>query len=758
MTPKTPRAALRIATTALALLIAPTAAQASTWTVDDDKAQCPTAKFTSIQDAVDYAAPYDTIIVCDGLYQEHSTPTNGSHLPSQPGSRNGLTISKQLTIKGAGASKVIIEPDPTSGDSLAGTAPYLRDAGGNVISVTRASLGNGDDNEIDVDISGVTVRSGSVYAEAGIAYFNANGTVSDSVVGPLKRPGAAFDPAAPHGWGVIQTNFLQGGGPGSGTVRRSVTVEDSVVKGYVAGGVLFDGGRGPDADAPASVSAGINQLGFVKDSKIEGGGLYANVAQTGVRYAAGARGSVTGSEITDNLYSSAAVGSEARSYGVFLADSLNGADPDQNGARGVMITGNYLARNQWALWNGVAGATAPTPLVRSGAPVSAPGNFWGCATGPRVGQATQFTVSSSTGIASFGCGGISGNDAGDPLATPDPIAPAASVEFAPFATASNEALPAPSTSDAAPTVSFTEVTDLAEVPAGTAISPVVSATDDFGVSKVELLVDGAPYATISGSPYEFTWTPLPSQKGMTITLTAVATDSSGKTSSTSAAVKVTADPVIPPVEPPAPPAPPAPVALALPLVVGDVLAGETVACSPGTWSPAPMSLSFAWLRGGLPIAGATTQTYEVGKADIGSKLSCVVGVGGVAATSPARAASLKVKSTKTTTTFAVGPAIITLSDPVTGSRKTGSTRIAGIECVAGPCTVVTTGKIKVGSKTASFPKVTVSTSGKAGIRIKAPASLRSALRKTTGTATVKIAVTAGGVTSTEDAELAIKLR
>ena len=40
------------------------AAQASTLLVDDDRVQCPSAAYTTIQAAVDAAAPGDTILVC----------------------------------------------------------------------------------------------------------------------------------------------------------------------------------------------------------------------------------------------------------------------------------------------------------------------------------------------------------------------------------------------------------------------------------------------------------------------------------------------------------------------------------------------------------------------------------------------------------------------------------------------------------------------------------------------------------------------
>src|SRR3954447_25387333 len=107
--------------------LAPTTAFASTWTVDDDRADCPNARFSSIQAAVEQAAPWDTVVVCPGLYLEQSTPTSGNNSPSQTGSRNGLTITKPLTLQGAGASKVTIRPAPAAGATLAGTAPYLRD-------------------------------------------------------------------------------------------------------------------------------------------------------------------------------------------------------------------------------------------------------------------------------------------------------------------------------------------------------------------------------------------------------------------------------------------------------------------------------------------------------------------------------------------------------------------------------------------------------------------------------------------------------
>ena len=73
-----------VVTAAVIAALAPSTAFASTWTVDDDKADCPNARFTSIQAAVDQAAPWDTVVICAGLYLEQSTPTAGNNSP-EPG-------------------------------------------------------------------------------------------------------------------------------------------------------------------------------------------------------------------------------------------------------------------------------------------------------------------------------------------------------------------------------------------------------------------------------------------------------------------------------------------------------------------------------------------------------------------------------------------------------------------------------------------------------------------------------------------------
>jgi len=76
-------AALTISALLLGALALPASADTNieTLLVDDNGVQCPTATFTSIQDAIDYAGPGDTIIVCPGTYTEQ------------------LVVNKSVTVK-----------------------------------------------------------------------------------------------------------------------------------------------------------------------------------------------------------------------------------------------------------------------------------------------------------------------------------------------------------------------------------------------------------------------------------------------------------------------------------------------------------------------------------------------------------------------------------------------------------------------------------------------------------------------------------
>jgi large repetitive protein len=458
----------------------------TTWVVDDDRAQCPAATFGSIQTAVDFAAPWDTIVVCEGVYEESSTPVSGPGNPVSTSALNGLTITKPLKIKGAGADKVTILPKQSI-DSLEGLKPYLRDGGGNVITVSRQSLGSTDTNEMFVDISGVTVTSGDTWAEAGIAYFGAAGRVSQSVVGPLRVATTADELAAhPHGWGIVKTGVVQGSG--TGTVESELTVAGSVVTGYQSGGILFDGAKGPDGAAANTVRTGIEQHGYVSGTVVRGrpSSLF---PQTGVKYTSGVNGFVRASRVTGNYYRP----DPTRSYGLLLADA--GTET------GLSASGLSLTGNGWAAYN----ATADATTVRTDAPFAVTSSYFG----------PVAPVAGGPGDPSAGAEAISGSGSVTTASRVSTTPGSVPTTYAPVA-------------DEDPFAAIVDPFAGGELAVGESVSPLVRAGDDFAVRSVGLLVDGKPAGESATAPYAFTWTPDASYAGKEVTLSAVATDSSGQ--------------------------------------------------------------------------------------------------------------------------------------------------------------------------------------------------------------------------------------
>ncbi|HEY5230634.1 MAG TPA: carboxypeptidase regulatory-like domain-containing protein, partial [Galbitalea sp.] len=61
-----------------------------------------------------------------------------------------------------------------------------------------------------------------------------------------------------------------------------------------------------------------------------------------------------------------------------------------------------------------------------------------------------------------------------------------------------------------------------------------------------------------------------------------------------------------------------------PTVTGTAKSGQVLTAVPGTWTPAPVVLTYQWDRGGVPISGATSSTYTLVAADIGSTIKVEV--------------------------------------------------------------------------------------------------------------------------------------
>ncbi|MCY7325588.1 MAG: cell wall-binding repeat-containing protein [Microbacteriaceae bacterium] len=63
---------------------------------------------------------------------------------------------------------------------------------------------------------------------------------------------------------------------------------------------------------------------------------------------------------------------------------------------------------------------------------------------------------------------------------------------------------------------------------------------------------------------------------------------------------------------------------AAPTISGTVKVGYRLTANTGTWSPAPVNLSYQWLRNGTAIVGATSSTFTLTFADVRSKITVKV--------------------------------------------------------------------------------------------------------------------------------------
>ncbi|WKK72568.1 hypothetical protein Q0F99_06415 [Rathayibacter oskolensis] len=63
---------------------------------------------------------------------------------------------------------------------------------------------------------------------------------------------------------------------------------------------------------------------------------------------------------------------------------------------------------------------------------------------------------------------------------------------------------------------------------------------------------------------------------------------------------------------------------ATPTITGTAKVGQTLTAVPGTWTPAPVALSYQWKRAGVAIPGASAATYKTVSADAGKSVTVTV--------------------------------------------------------------------------------------------------------------------------------------
>jgi nitrous oxidase accessory protein NosD len=254
--------------------------------VDDDKVQCPSAQYTTIQAAVNHANSGDVIRVCAGTYPEQ------------------VTISKPLTLR-ADNGVVVIPSNVTQNatdvsDSTAMAAVFF------VQGVQ------------DVDLSGFIVDgsnnglAGCSPSLVGILYQNASGRVRHNAVRHMVLPASLNGCQSGNG---IEVQTATG-------LSSNVTIADNSIWDYQKNGITAND-QGTQADLESNVVSGV--------------GPTTGAASNGIQIGFGASGKVTGNTVTDNVWSPCVspTACETNATGILIYES-----------NGISIENNSLATNQ----------------------------------------------------------------------------------------------------------------------------------------------------------------------------------------------------------------------------------------------------------------------------------------------------------------------------------------------------------------------------------------------------------------------------
>ncbi len=545
--------------------------------VDDDTVECPAAGFNSVQAAVNAASDGDTVVICPGSYVEGSGNVG----------TNALTITKSIDLRGAGADLVSIMPkrNPSIGGRIASGTPKLRDGLGNIVAITGLPA-----SPTEVNISGITVEGNGVFAETGIIFLDAHGSVVRSRVTDIvtsEQAGAFGIPGgfrgSDTGYGIVQTTAATSP-PAGGEVARPLLIETTRVDRYNKTGILIDSAT---SDVLPLTPAGVNNQGTIVGSTVVGrlrcidfnvdgncsspgtittGPLF---GQDGLKVTAGASVVVDSSSFFQNfvngenapVLSLNTVPNSTNNANLSLAAGLR-----LIGAEASTITRSNISDNHYGAFNvGLDGATANTAT-----PLSAENNWWGIRTSgttvnsgpavsPTVNPAEQENPVNGGSIVDPTC--IAASFAATPA--PDAEVPGSdAVDFCPFRNGGRSSstgqfaisdAPLP-ISDAGPTVTLSF--DKTEYQRGETAVLTADPQDDFALKGVTFYRGAQVIGTAKTPPYR-TEIAIPADAACeTTTYGVIAEDSIGQTESGTADLTVV-DPVND-CEEPQPPLGPAP--------------------------------------------------------------------------------------------------------------------------------------------------------------------------------------------------------
>ncbi len=327
--------------------------------VDDDKAQRPTAGYTSIQAAVDAAAPGDTVRVYAGTYREQ------------------VRVDKRLTLESVREHAAVIEP-PAAGLPAAGNGILVTVTGGARGVVIDGFWVRGTGTPAGNVYAGIGVGGGASAAVRdnlvtdiaapdsqdglGILVQGADAVVSDNTVLRYQKAGVvAFGP----GDVTIRGNTVVGAGPTAATAQNGIQASDGV-NALIAGNTVTGNVFTPAGTEGVGVLVLAAGRVTVADNRLAGNELgVAAVDQTagllvtgnrvlgstldGISVATSRNVAVLGNRVTDS-------GRD----GISLTDTNNSVVLDNrvtdSGRWGIALTGS--SANNLVAFNRVSGSRA----------------------------------------------------------------------------------------------------------------------------------------------------------------------------------------------------------------------------------------------------------------------------------------------------------------------------------------------------------------------------------------------------------------
>jgi hypothetical protein len=255
---------------------------------------------------------------------------------------------------------------------------------------------------------------------------------------------------------------------------------------------------------------------------------------------------------------------------------------------------------------------------------------------------------------------------------------------------------------------------------------------------------GSVCTAIAGATGQ-TYAPIAADVGHTLRVQESATNVTGTGGpASSAATDVVQAPVVTP-------SVTAPASTVLPAVGGSPSVGQTLTCSPGTWTGSvPQTYAFQWLRDGAAIAGAAAAGYKVVAVDAGHRLACRVtatnSAAGVSAVSVAVSVPPPPATAKVGSAHVSGTAV---SVPVScagaaGTACTITVTLTVVETLRGG-KVIAVSAAKAGRRTVTLGtgKISLGAGRQASVKVKLNATGRRLLAARHRVA-VKLAVTTSG--------------